>query len=449
VAKPRTIFRCQVCGRIEAKWLGRCPACQTWDSLIEETAVPAPAPSRERGAAVVALSEVERSGEDRLLTGLGELDRVLGGGVMAGSTVLIGGDPGIGKSTLMLQVMAGLAGRVGPLLYVSGEESARQLRLRADRLGVDGQGLFLLTETGVDKILGRISQLEPEVLVLDSIQTLLVEGLPSTPGSLIQIRESVARFIHLAKQSGRPVFFIGHVTKSGALAGPRVVEHMVDTVLYFEGGQGHGFRVIRAVKNRFGSTNEIGVFEMREQGLTEVANPSALFLAERPLGQPGSAVVPCLQGSRPILVEVQALVAASAYASPRRTALGLDSGRVAMIAAVLEKKLGLSLAGQDVFVNLAGGLKVSEPGADLGLAAALASSLLDRAVDPETVLLGEVGLAGEVRAVSRTELRLAEAGKLGFKRALVPARVARQLDKAPLELIGVSYLSEAIKKALE
>ncbi len=444
-AKQKTVFRCQVCGHVEAKWMGRCPGCRTWESLIEEPVSPDPGPSFGPAAPLIPLAEVDQSGEARLSSGLGEMDRVLGGGIMAGSAVVVGGDPGIGKSTLMLQTLGHLARQSAPVLYVSGEESARQIRIRADRLGLSGRGLFVLTETRVERILPGLKELRPRVVVLDSIQTLQVAELSSTPGSLAQIRESAARFVRLAKETNCPVFLVGHVTKTGALAGPRVVEHMVDTVLYLDGQQGQGFRILRAAKNRFGPTNEIGVFEMKEEGLKEVANPSALFLSERPLGQPGSVVVPCVEGTRPILVEIQALVAPSAFAMPKRTAQGVDAGRVAILSAVLEKKLGLTLSGQDVYVNVAGGVRVQEPAADLGLAVALAGSLLDRVVEEKTVLLGEVGLAGEIRAVAQAEKRLTEAGKLGFTRAMVPFRTAEQIKKPPLELIGVGFLGQALK----
>ena len=430
--------------------MGRCPGCQTWDSLVEQIEETASAGrAKVRGSPEpTPLSQAPRSEGQRLQTGIGELDRVLGGGIMPGGVVLVGGDPGIGKSTLMLQVFGALAGRVGSVLYVSGEESARQIRLRADRLGIIGEKLLLLTETRVEAILPRIKEIRPKALCLDSIQTMESESLTSLPGSLAQIRESSARFVRLAKSIDLPVFLVGHVTKSGALAGPKIVEHMVDTVLYFESGQDHGFRIIRAIKNRFGSTNEIGVFEMKERGLTEVANPSALFLTERPEGQAGSVVVPCLEGSRPLLVEIQALAAPSPYSQAKRTALGVDSGRVSMLAAVMERKLGLTFSGHDLFINAAGGMKIREPGADLGLALALASSLTDRPADPKTVFLGEVGLAGEVRSVGRAEPRLGEAAKLGFERAVVPARLVGQLKRPPLELIGVDYIGRALDKAL-
>ena len=447
MAKARTIFRCQVCGRIEPKWMGRCPACQTWDSLIEETTAPPPKRELAKTRPPVSLAGIDRTGDSRLATGLGELDRVLGGGIMAGSAVLIGGDPGIGKSTLMLQVLGHLAASA-PVLYVSGEESARQIRLRADRLGIAGDQLYVLNETRVESVLPLVATLDPAVVVVDSIQTLQVDNLTSAPGSLAQMREAAARMTRLAKESELACFLVGHVTKTGALAGPRLIEHMVDTVVYFEGDGSQGFRLLRAVKNRFGSTNEIGVFQMGEAGLAEVANPSALFLAERPAGQPGSVVVPCLEGSRPILVEIQALTAPSAYPAARRAALGVDPARVAMLTAVLEKKLGLNLAGQDTYVNAVGGVKVGEPAADLGIALALASSHLDRAVGADLVFLGEVGLAGELRSVSRAELRLAEASKLGFGRAVVPQSLARQIDRSGLKLIGVEFLGQALEAVL-
>ena len=447
MVKERTIFRCQVCGRIEPKWMGRCSACETWDSLIEERSAPSSKKEAAKGPPPKALAGIDSAGESRLATGLGELDRVLGGGIMAGSAVLIGGDPGIGKSTLMLQVLGHLAASA-PVLYVSGEESARQLRLRADRLGIAGDQLYVLTETRVEGVLPQVAALDPAVVVVDSIQTLHTDSLTSAPGSLAQMREAAARMTRLAKESELACFLVGHVTKTGALAGPRLIEHLVDTVVYFEGDGSQGFRLLRAVKNRFGSTNEIGVFEMGEAGLAEVANPSALFLAERPAGQPGSVVVPCLEGSRPILVEIQALTAPSAYSAARRAALGVDPARVAMLTAVLEKKIGLNLAGQDTYVNAVGGVKVGEPAADLGIALALASSHLDKAVGADLVFLGEVGLAGELRSVSRAQLRLAEASKLGFERAVVPQSLAKQMDQPGLKLIGAEFLGQALEAVL-
>jgi len=433
--------------------MGRCPACQTWESLEEELKAKRPGGGRPpeldlAGAKPTRLDLVERADRGRLSTGSSELDRVLGGGIREGMVVLVGGDPGIGKSTLMLQCLGHLAGLDPPVLYLSGEESVRQIRLRADRLGIEGRGLLLLTETKVERIMAWIEELKPRAMVVDSIQTLACDEGGPGPGSLTQIRESTARLSRLAKGLDMPLFLVGHVTKSGGLAGPKVVEHMVDTVLYFEGHEGQGFRIIRAAKNRFGSTNEIGVFEMGGQGLKPVDNPSAHFLAERPIGQPGSVVVPCLEGSRPILVEIQALVSPSSFTQPRRSALGVDPGRVALLAAVLEKKQGLSLGGQDVYVNAAGGVRITEPGADLGVACALASSLLDRAVEPKTVFLGEVGLAGEVRSVGRAGIRLQEARKLGFERAVVPGRLAAAGRLSGLELIGVDYLGQALRASL-
>ena len=455
MAKTKAVYRCQECGRVELKWLGQCPTCQTWDSFAQELEEPRakpglPAPSFSKP---VALTEVSGMDGDRRTTGSAELDRVLGGGVRGGMVVLVGGDPGIGKSTLMLQCLGHLASVDPPVLYLSGEESARQLKLRAGRLKIGGkgaEGILLHTETTLERILPWVDQIRPKAVVVDSIQTFQTERVNSAPGSLVQVRESTARFSRLAKERNIPLFLVGHVTKSGALAGPKMVEHMVDTVLYFEGRESQGYRILRAVKNRFGSTNEIGVFEMTGLGLREVENPSALFLSERPLDQPGSVVVPCLEGTRPILVEIQALVTPTPFSQPKRTSLGVDSGRVSLLAAVLEKKLGLSLSGQDIYLNVAGGVRVVEPGADLGVALALASSLLDRVVDSKTVLLGEVGLAGEVRNVPRPELRLAEAAKLGFERAIVPQRAARGGAKAAkgLELMGVEYLKEAIRKGL-
>ena len=440
---------------MELKWLGQCPSCQTWDSFAQEMERPGPPAlaAALSSSRPVPLGQVQTGAEQRLATGSAELDRVLGGGLREGMVVLVGGDPGIGKSTLMLQALGHLAGTAPPVLYLSGEESARQLKLRARRLGLEGrsgEGMLLHTETSLERILPWIEEIEPRALVVDSIQTFRTESVNSTPGSLVQVRESTARFSRLAKERHIPLFLVGHVTKSGTLAGPRMVEHMVDTVLYFEGREGQGYRILRAVKNRFGSTNEIGVFEMTGRGLQEVENPSALFLSERPLDQPGSVVVPCLEGSRPILVEIQALVAPTPFSQPKRTALGVDSGRVALLAAVLEKKLGLSLSGHDIYLNVAGGVRVSEPGADLGIALALASSLLDRVVDSKTILLGEVGLAGEVRNVARPELRLAEAAKLGFERAIVPGRAARSgAGKGKgMELVGVEYLKDAVRKGL-
>jgi DNA repair protein RadA/Sms len=416
--------------------------------LVEEAA-----PSEDRrpawgasGGAIrpVKLVDVEAAAEERRSTGIRELDRVLGGGVVPGSLVLLGGDPGIGKSTLLLAAVERLAAS-GPVLYVSGEESLRQTKMRADRLGVRSPALHLFAETDADKVLAAAEALQPIAVVVDSIQTMFLAELGSAPGTLSQVREVAGRLMAYAKRSGVPTFLVGHVTKDGSIAGPRVLEHMVDTVLYFEGERGHPFRILRAHKNRFGSTNEIGVFEMKGSGLEEVADPSALFLAERPADKPGSAVTATLSGTRPLLVEVQALVASASYGTARRTAIGVDGNRVALLAAVLEKKEDMPLIGCDLFVNVAGGMTLSEPSSDLAVCAALVSSLRNIAVPQDMLVLGEVGLAGEVRAVAQVEPRLAEAGKMGFSRAVLPKSSARRVEGRALKLVPVETLGEALE----
>jgi DNA repair protein RadA/Sms len=368
------------------------------------------------------------SDQDRLITGIGELDRVLGGGIVAGGMVLIGGDPGIGKSTLILQLLAAIASGRHKVLYVTGEESARQVRMRADRLQISHDGIFIAMENCVESIVAMASEMAPTLLAVDSIQTMFTEEVHSAPGSVTQVRESTARLLAMAKATDLPVLLVGHVTKDGAIAGPRVLEHMVDAVLYFEGDRGQVFRILRTVKNRFGSTNEIGVFEMKETGLAEVDNPSALFLAERPVNVPGSVVMPSVEGTRPILVEVQALVSPSSLGTARRTAIGADPQRLALLTAVLEKKLGVTLFDHDIFLNIAGGIRIDEPALDLGVVVALLSSLFEKVVDPTTVVCGEVGLAGEIRAVGQMEMRLREADRLGFKTFLMPESSLRQLE---------------------
>jgi DNA repair protein RadA/Sms len=450
--KAKTVYACAECGHQSPKWLGQCPACRQWNTLHEEVVLPEPREGSvprgwNGGARALPLLEVEAREEERQRTGIGELDRVLGGGVVPGALVLLGGDPGIGKSTLLLAALDRLARGAGerPILYVSGEESARQVKLRADRLRVSAQNLLVLAETDAQKILRVAEGLRPAVVAIDSIQTQYLPELPSAPGTVTQIREVAGRFMAYAKTTETPVFLVGHVTKDGAIAGPRVLEHMVDTVLYFEGGGAHPYRVLRAHKNRFGSASEIGVFEMKASGLCEVPNPSALFLAERPEGAPGSAVTAVLSGTRTVLVEVQALVASAGQGTPRRTALGIDTNRVALLAAVLEKKVGLEVLGSDIFVNVAGGLEVDDPAADLAAVLALASSFRDRVLPARTLLLGEVGLAGEVRAVSQPEARLAEAARLGFTRALLPAASARHCQPpAGLAVAGVASVAEAL-----
>ena len=394
------------------------------------------------------LADITAEGEDRRTTAIGELDRVLGGGMVAGSAILIGGDPGIGKSTLLLQATAALATSGAKVLYVSGEESAQQIRMRGERLGVGDSKASILCETSLERILEVAEELAPDVIAVDSIQTVTSGELASAAGSIGQVRESAAKLVAFSKQNGAACFLVGHVTKEGALAGPRVLEHMVDTVLYFEGDRGHTFRVLRAVKNRFGSTNEIGVFEMKDSGLEPVVNPSELFLSERPVGVAGSVVVAAIEGTRPILVELQALVTPSAFGTPRRTTLGIDANRLALLVAVLEKKVGLHLTGQDIFLNVAGGFSIDEPAADLGAVAAVASSFLDRPIEPGTLLIGEVGLAGEVRAIHQAEARVREAQKMGFRRCLLPAASERRVGASNgCEVVGVESL-DAVWKVL-
>jgi DNA repair protein RadA/Sms len=446
------VYRCQDCGFAGPK-PGTCPDCARagrYLALVEERPRPERGrrPSAPGGAPVPIAAIAVTEGGARIGTGNGELDRVLGGGVVPGSLVLIGGDPGIGKSTLLLATAQALAGAAGPVLYVSGEESAAQVKLRADRLGAAAPGLLFLAETDLEAIEAQVQALAPRVLVIDSIQTVYLPAMESAPGSVSQVRECGGRLMRLAKDRGLATFLVGHVTKEGALAGPRVLEHLVDTVLYFEGEAHHAFRVLRAVKNRFGSTNEIGVFEMTAAGLREVGNPSAFFLAERPRGVAGSVIVASLEGSRPLLLELQALVTPAGFGTPRRTVLGADYNRVCLLLAVLEKRLGFALASQDVFVNVAGGGRVSEPAADLGVILAAASSYLDRPVPSDMVVVGEVGLAGEVRAVTGLPARLREAASLGFTAALVPPVGA---DGVPggLAVQVVASVEEAVKRVLD
>ena len=448
--KQKTVFTCQKCGCQTPKWLGKCPDCGAWNSMAEEVVV-----KQVQSGVVgersqpVPICDVPAQSETRVASGIGELDRVLGGGIVPGSLVLIGGDPGIGKSTLLLQAMHKLAERTGEVLYVSGEESASQTRLRGERLGASHKRLLILAENSLEAILGHAAALKPRAMVVDSIQTVWTSSLESAPGSVSQVRESAGKLMVLAKGSGIPVFIVGHVTKDGAIAGPRVLEHMVDTVLYFEGDGSHPFRILRAVKNRFGSTNEIGVFEMKQEGLCEVANPSELFLSERPLGVSGSVVTASLEGSRPLLVELQALVTQTSFGVPRRTTIGVDHNRLALLVAVLEKKVGLHLAGQDIFLNAAGGVRLNEPAADLAMIMAVASSHLDKPIAPQTVVLGEVGLAGEVRAITQPEQRIAEAEKLGFQSCILPAGNLKRLKKGRIRLEGVASVEEAMQLLIQ
>ncbi len=391
------------------------------------------------------LDDIEMVGEHRIATGIGEFDRVLGGGVVPGSVVLIGGDPGIGKTTLLLQALPRLAAKGESVLYVSGEESPRQIKMRSQRLSIESDGLLILAETSLQEILKTVQELTSTAIVVDSIQTVYTDELTSAPGSISQVQEVAGKLMGLAKRTGVPVFIIGHVTKEGAIAGPRLLEHIVDTVLYFEGDKGHAYRILRAVKNRFGSTNEIGVFEMKDSGLEEVANPSELFLAERPQKSTGSVVVSSLEGSRPILVELQALVSSTNYAMPKRMANGVELNRVSLLLAVMEKRLGMHLSGQDVYINVVGGMTIDEPAIDLGIVAAVTSSLRERPIDRQTIVFGEVGLGGEVRAISQAELRLKEAIKMGFRRCLLPERNLAKLDPVKgVELIGIREVGDAL-----
>lgn len=446
-------YVCQSCGYESLKWLGRCPKCGEWNSFLEEKVRVAPRTRDDLAKGElegpIPITEVSISPEERLLTGIGELDRVLGGGIVPGSLILIGGDPGIGKSTLLLQTFGQLGQRCGPVLYVSGEESLKQTRLRAERLRVLSDRLFLASETDLELILGHIHKLRPESVVIDSIQTAYHPDLESAPGTVSQVRECATRLMYLAKREGVPIFLIGHVTKEGAIAGPKVLEHMVDTVLYFEGERHHFYRILRAVKNRFGSTNEIGVFEMGDVGLVEVGNPSEVFLAERTRDVSGSMVVCSLEGTRPLLIELQALVSSTSYGIPQRVANGIDHRRLSLLLAVLEKRVRLRLGNQDVFVNVAGGVRVEEPAVDLGTVVSITSSFRDLPADPQSVAIGEVGLGGEVRAVNQIEKRVKEAEKLGFKRCVISARNLKGLSSEDeIEVVGVGRVEEALEVLL-
>ncbi len=441
--RPKSTYVCQSCGYQTLKWLGRCPDCSQWNSMVEEAAKP---PMRKGGSSMdqpQAIDAISLTTEMRLMTGISEFDRTLGGGVVPGSLVLIGGDPGIGKSTLILQALEGLANTGYRALYLSGEESSQQIKLRAQRLSVHSDSLYVITGTCIDDLFERLEPLKPHVVAVDSIQAMYTDNIASAPGSVGQVREVAARLMTFAKKSGIPIFLIGHVTKDGSIAGPKVLEHLVDTVLYFEGDRGHVFRILRSVKNRYGPTNEIGVFEMKDSGLNEVDNPSRIFLEERAQDVPGSVVIPCLEGTRPVLVEIQALVGPSPLGMPRRTAVGVDHNRISLLVAVLGKRIGLELGDQDIFVNVAGGLKVDEPAADLGIVSSMMSSFLDRTVDRDVVFFGEVGLAGEIRGVSQPELRIREAKKLGFSRCVISRSNMEGLGHlGNMELLGVETVQE-------
>ncbi|PKN04060.1 MAG: DNA repair protein RadA [Deltaproteobacteria bacterium HGW-Deltaproteobacteria-9] len=447
--KSKTSFFCQHCGYMSPKWLGKCPSCSGWNCFAEELVAQPDSGGRASmsfDGKPLPIEEISADEGERMLTGIAEIDRVLGGGIVNGSAILIGGEPGIGKSTLMLQIMKNIAVGGRKVLYVSGEESAHQIKLRSNRIGASARDLLVLVEVSLEKILDHVKKIEPAIVVIDSIQTVYSGDLMSAPGSVGQVREASSRLILSAKKNGIPVFLIGHVTKDGSIAGPKVLEHMVDTVLYFEGDSGHAYRIIRSIKNRFGPTNEIGVFEMQDKGLKEVPNPSAFFLAERPQNAPGSVVVPSLEGTRPILVEIQALVSQSNLGMPRRTAIGVDHNRVSLLVAVLDRICGLHLGGSDIFINVAGGVRVEEPAVDLGVVAAMASSFLDRPVDPQTVILGEVGLTGEVRAVSQMDVRVKEAARLGFDKCILPKTNMASLTKtAKMEICAISSLKDLLE----
>lgn len=435
-------MRCRECGYQSVRWLGRCPGCGEWHTFEEESPGPTGPPSVEPPRPI---TEVAAVGEPRVAIGIAEMDRVLGGGLVPGSVVLLGGDPGIGKSTLLLQAAFRIARSGWRVLFASGEESALQVRLRAERLGTLHPELYLVAETDIERLESHITEVSPRLVVVDSIQTVFYAGLAAVPGSLGQVRECTLRLTRLAKRTGIPVLLVGHVTKEGLLAGPRTLEHMVDTVLYLEGDRHHNYRVLRGVKNRFGSTNEIGVFEMEAGGLTEVENPSRLFLSNRDTPVAGSVAVSCMEGTRPLLVEIQALVGASGFGTPRRLTTGVDHNRVILMTAVLEKQVGMILSNQDVYVNAVGGVKIGEPAADLGIALAMASSFRNRPVPPDTVAIGEVGLTGELRPVPAVEKRLKEAAKLGFARAVLPEAAKNGAVETGMEL----YTAGSLKEILE
>ncbi len=452
--KTHSKWTCQQCGFVSTKSYGRCPECGEWNTMVEtiETRATAAASS----LAMLAprsqpqkISDVVTEGFQRIPVPMPELARVLGGGIVPGSLVLMGGEPGIGKSTLLLQMAATLAQSVGSVLYISGEESVQQMKMRAERLALKPDALYLLTETNLEEIIAHIERLKPRLVVVDSIQTVYLEELSSAAGSISQVRESAARLMATAKSTGVAIFLVGHVTKAGAIAGPRVLEHIVDTVLYLEGERFHAYRLLRSVKNRFGATSEVGVFEMTQEGMVEVDNPSSAFLAERAPNAAGSAIAVTMEGTRPLLVEVQALTNTTAFAFPRRTANGFDMGRLLLLTAVLSQRVGLKLSMQDVFVNVVGGLKIAEPAADLTVALAIASSFRNHPVAEDLVVIGEVGLSGELRTVAQAQRRLMEAARLGFKRAVVPQTLTRMTDKPDgIELIGARTLAQAMDFAL-
>jgi DNA repair protein RadA/Sms len=454
MAKTHTQYVCQNCGRRTPRYFGRCPACGEWNTMVEEVVERQATGGRPAASFYEStpqrLVEISTDGLERLPLPMNEFSRVLGGGVVPGSLILVGGEPGIGKSTLLLQTAAIMAGIAGPVLYVSGEESGRQIKMRADRLSLAPEEVFVVTETNLDRILGHIDEVKPRLLIVDSVQTTYSEALASASGSVSQVRETAARLQMLAKQSGIAVFLVGHVTKEGAIAGPKVLEHIVDTVLYLEGDLYHTYRLLRSVKNRFGATSEVGVFEMRQHGMEEVTNPSEAFLAERMVNSPGSAIAVTMEGTRPLLVEVQALTSTTSFGHPRRTANGVDFNRLLLIIAVLSKRVGLHLTDQDVFANVIGGMRITEPASDLAVAVAIASSVRDLPVPADIAFVGELGLSGELRAVGQLTARLKEVAKLGFRRCVVPRALRQQSETLPaeLEVLPARSLHQALDAAL-
>lgn len=449
--KSDTVFACQNCGHQTGKWLGKCPECGEWNSLVEERARSKKGPARNgfklREVGAVAYGDIESQDDVRISSGVTEFDRVLGGGIVPGTLVLIGGDPGIGKSTLLLQVADRLSAGGTVVLYISGEESERQIKLRGERLKIEADNLYLLPETNLENIFHEVERLKPGAIIVDSIQTVFSASIESAPGSVSQVREVAHQFLLLAKNRTIPVFLIGHITKDGSIAGPKTLEHIVDTVLYFEGERHHNHRIVRATKNRYGAANEVGIFEMTNAGLMPVANPSQMFLQERPQNAAGSVVTACMEGTRPLLVEIQALVSGSKYGTGRRMTQGVDQNRVALLIAMLEKRTGLQMLGDDVFVNIAGGLEVDEPAADLGVVAAITSSFKNVPIDPHTAVFGEVGLTGEVRGTMQAGVRAREAQALGFEKIVVPASNASGLERLlGVRVVGVRSVEEALEE---
>ena len=448
--KKETVFVCQNCGHSTGKWLGKCSECGEWNSLVEEKSQPTRRTGVRNGfklrdVSAVPFTEIEPQDDVRVSSGVTEFDRVLGGGIVPGTLVLIGGDPGIGKSTLLLQVADKLSATGSLVLYISGEESERQIKLRGERLAVEAKNVFILPETNLENIINEIERLKPGAIIVDSIQTVFSSAIESAPGSVSQVREVAHQFLLLAKNRGIPIFLIGHITKEGSIAGPKILEHIVDTVLYFEGERHHNHRIVRAVKNRFGAANEVGVFEMTGTGLMPVANPSQMFLQERPQNVAGSIVTACMEGTRPLLVEIQALVSGTKYGTGRRMTQGLDQNRVALLIAMLEKRAGLQLTGDDVFVNIAGGLEVDEPAVDLGVVTAIVSSFKNLIVDPHTAVFGEIGLTGEVRGAMQASVRAREAQALGFKKIVLPASNVPGLERLlGVRVIGVKSIDDAL-----